>query len=132
MSNTESSNRLDRPVDRKNDHCLGSERAEIMLVEYGSYACPHCRVANERIAEVRTRLGDRLGYAFRQRPITGDDLARRAAELAESAPDEASFWAAHVELMTRSEALTEDDLLAVGEQLRSARRNAGLAIMRCR
>ena len=124
MSNTESSNRLDRPVDRKNDHCLGSERAEIMLVEYGSYACPHCRVANERIAEVRTRLGDRLGYAFRQRPITGDDLARRSAELAESAPDEASFWAAHVELMTRSEALTEDDLLAVGEQLRSARRNA--------
>ncbi len=124
MSNTESSNRLDRPVDRKNDHCLGSERAEIMLVEYGSYACPHCRVANERIAEVRTRLGARLGYAFRQRPIPGDDLARRAAELAESAPDEASFWAAHVELMTRSEALTEDDLLAVGEQLRSARRNA--------
>lgn len=124
MSNTESSNRLDRPVDRKNDHCLGSERAEIMLVEYGSYACPHCRVANERIAEVRTRLGDRLGYAFRQRPIPGDDLARRAAELAESAPDEASFWAAHVELMTRSEALTEDDLLAVGERLRSARRNA--------
>ena len=124
MSNTESSNRLDRPVDRKNDHCLGSERAEIMLVEYGSYACPHCRVANERIAEVRTRLGDRLGYAFRQRPIPGDDLARRAAELAESAPDEASFWAAHIELMTRSEALTEDDLLAVGERLGSARRNA--------
>ena len=124
MSNTESSNRLDRPVDRKNDHCLGSERAEIMLVEYGSYACPHCRVANERIAEVRTRLGDRLGYAFRQRPIPGDDLARRAAELAESAPDEASFWAAHVELMTRSEALTEDDLLAVGERLRSVRRSA--------
>jgi len=124
MSNTESSNRLDRPVDRKKDHCLGSERAEIMLVEYGSYACPHCRVANERIAEVRTRLGDRLGYAFRQRPIPGDDLARRAAELAESAPDEASFWAAHIELMTRSEALTEDDLLAVGERLGSARRNA--------
>jgi NhaA family Na+:H+ antiporter len=95
-----------------------------MLVEYGSYACPHCRVANERIAEVRTRLGDRLGYAFRQRPIPGDDLARRAAELAESAPDEASFWAAHIELMTRSEALTEDDLLAVGERLQSARRNA--------
>jgi len=124
MSNVEASNRLDRPVDSTYDHRLGRERAEIMLVEYGSYACPHCRAANERIAEVRTQLGDRLGYVFRQRPIPGNDLARRAAELAESAPDEASFWAAHIELMTRSETLTEDDLRAVGERLQSARRSA--------
>ena len=121
MSHEEAPNRLDRPVDPASDHCLGPERAEIMLVEYGSYACPHCRHANERIAEVRTRLGDRLGYVFRHRPVTGSELARRAAELAETAPDEASFWAAHVELMTRSETLTEDDLKAVGERLRAAR-----------
>jgi NhaA family Na+:H+ antiporter len=120
MSIDEASNRLDRPVDSTYDHLLGRERAEIMLVEYGSYACPYCRAANERVAEVRTRLGDRLGYVFRQRPIPGNDLARRAAELAESAPDEVSFWAAHIELMTRSETLTEDDLRAVGERLQPA------------
>lgn len=124
MSQDEASNRLDRPVDRAVDHCLGPAGAEIVLVEYGSYACPHCRAANERVAEVRTQLGDRLAYVFRHRPVTGSDLARRAAELAESAPDEASFWAAHVELMTRSETLTEDDLRAVGERLAVARETA--------
>jgi Na+:H+ antiporter, NhaA family len=124
MSNDEASNRLDRPVNRADEHYLGSVGAEIVLVEYGSYACPHCRAANERIAEVRTQLGDRLAYVFRHRPVTGSDLARRAAELLELAPDEASFWAAHVELMTRSETLTEDDLRVVGERLRAAQQNA--------
>jgi NhaA family Na+:H+ antiporter len=124
VTHEEARNRLDRPVDPAHDHHLGPQPAEIMLVEYGSYACPHCRRANERIAEVRSRLGERLGYVFRHRPVTGSDLARRAAELVETAPDEASFWAAHVELMTRSETLTEDDLQAVGERLRAARGSA--------
>lgn len=110
-------NRLDRPVDDAYDHILGSPRAELTLVEYGSYACPHCRAANERIAEVRDRLGDRLRYVFRHRPLTNNDLSRRAAELAERAPDAESFWAAHISLMTRSEMLTEDDLVAVANDL---------------
>src|SRR5512134_842958 len=102
MVNDSGRNRLDRTVDRSVDHYLGSEGAEIVLVEYGSYACPHCRAANERIAEVRTELGDRLAYVFRHRPVTDSDLARRAAELVELAPDDTRFWDAHVRLMTRS------------------------------
>ena len=60
--------------------------AGVTLVEYGSYACPYCRAANDRIAEVRDRFGDRMRYVFRHRPLTGSDIARRAAELAERAP----------------------------------------------
>lgn len=109
-------NRLDRPVDNRYDHILGADHAEITLVEYGSYACPHCRAANERIAEIRNQLGDRLRYVFRHRPLTGSDIARRAAELVEQA-DERQFWEAHMKLMSRSETLTEDDLLAVAQDL---------------
>src|SRR5262245_66452817 len=107
------SNRLDRAVDGAYDHILGTAGAEITLVEYGSYGCPHCRAANERIAAVRNRFGDRLRYVFRHRPVTGSDIARRAAELAENATTQQQFWDAHIELMTRSETLTEDDLRAV-------------------
>ncbi|MBN1240012.1 MAG: thioredoxin domain-containing protein, partial [Gammaproteobacteria bacterium] len=101
--------RLDRPVDDLTDHTLGPNNAPITLVEYGSYDCPHCRAANERIAEVRTQLGDRLRYVFRHRPVPGSTLARRAAVLVETAREPAQFWSAHVTLMTRSETLTEDD-----------------------
>ncbi|MGF1624639.1 MAG: Na+/H+ antiporter NhaA [Alphaproteobacteria bacterium] len=117
------SRRLDRPVDEARDHVLGAAAAPVTLVEYGSYACPHCRAANERIAEVRDRLGDRLRYVFRHRPLTGSDLARRAAELAERADDPEQFWAAHMTLMTRSGELTGDDLVAVAEDLGLARQD---------
>jgi Na+:H+ antiporter, NhaA family len=107
---------LDRPVDEYRDHILGPADARITLVEYGSYACPYCRAANESIAAVRDRFGERLRYVFRQRPLSNNDLARRAAELAERA-DGDRFWQAHIALMTRSEALSEDDLVAVAADL---------------
>jgi Na+:H+ antiporter, NhaA family len=112
-----STNRLDRMVDDVRDHTLGPTNAPITLVEYGSYACPHCRAANERITEVRRQIGERLRYVFRHRPLTGNDLARRAADLVECASDQEHFWNAHVMLMTRSTALTADDLRAVAELL---------------
>ena len=115
MSPLSASTRLDRPVDAA-DHGIGPVDAPITLVEYGSYACPHCRAANERIVQVRHELGDRLRYVFRQRPLTDNDLARCAAELAEHAATPEQFWSAHVALMTRSSTLTEDDLQAVARE----------------
>jgi Na+:H+ antiporter, NhaA family len=108
--------RLDRPVDDNYDHVLGPASAQVTLVEYGSYACPYCRAANEEIAAVRDEFGERLRYVFRHRPLTSNDLARRAAELAELAGGE-RFWKAHLELMTRSETLNEGDLEAVAENI---------------
>jgi Na+:H+ antiporter, NhaA family len=117
MSDLTPGNRLDRPVDDKFDHILGPADAPITLVEYGSYACPYCRAANERIAEVRDQFGNRMRYVFRHRPLVGVELARRAAELVERAPDPKRFWDEHVKLMTRSETLTEDDLNTVAGDL---------------
>ncbi|MBA3565080.1 MAG: Na+/H+ antiporter NhaA [Gammaproteobacteria bacterium] len=113
----EVTNRLDRPVDSESDHVLGPPHAQIILVEYGGYACPHCRAANERIAEVRDQFGDRLRYVFRHRPLTDNDLALRAAELVERADSPEQFWKAHIALMTRSASLTEQDLTAVAAEL---------------
>jgi Na+:H+ antiporter, NhaA family len=121
MAQARLSNRLDRPVDQARDHVLGSANAEITLVEYGSYACPYCRVANEQIARVRDEFGDRLRYVFRHRPLTDSEIARRAAELVEHTDDPKQFWDAHIELMTRSETLTEDDLRVVANDLDLAR-----------
>jgi NhaA family Na+:H+ antiporter len=58
---------LDRPVDDSYDHVLGPANARITLVEYGSYACPYCRAANESIAALRDQFGERMRYVFRQR-----------------------------------------------------------------
>jgi len=117
MAQARLNNRLDRAVDEAYDHVLGPANAPLTLVEYGSYDCPHCRAANEQVAAIRSRFGDRLRYVFRHRPITGSDIARRAAELAERADSPKRFWDVHIELMTRSETLTEDDLRTVATEL---------------
>jgi Na+:H+ antiporter, NhaA family len=108
---------LNRRVDETIDHIVGPPKAGITLVEYGSYDCSYCRAANDQIAELRTRLGDRLRYVFRHRPLPDSDLARRAAVLAEQAAQQGRFWDAHLALMTRSDALTEDDLRSVARDL---------------
>jgi Na+:H+ antiporter, NhaA family len=123
------SNRLDRPVDLTRDHVLGPSDAPITLVEYGSYDCSHCRAANERIAEVRGRFGTRLRYVFRHRPVTGSDLARRAADLVECSTDAEQFWDAHVALMTRSADLSDEDLAAVATDLVAADEGAQTALV---
>ena len=109
------SSRLGPPVDEARDHVLGPAGAPITLVEYGSYACPHCRAANDTLAALRDRFGECMRYVFRHRPLTDNDLARRSAELAERAPAE-RFWKVHMTLMTRSAELTEDDLAAVAAE----------------
>jgi NhaA family Na+:H+ antiporter len=125
-------NRLDRPVDDNRDHVLGPRTAPITLVEYGSYDCPHCRAANERITEVRDQFGERLRYVFRHRPVTGSDIARRAAELVEHAETPEQFWDAHVALMTRSEELTEQDLESIRADLTARETDAAAAAARAK
>ena len=111
-------NRLDRPVDEAYDHTLGPADAEITLVEYGSYADAPSRSAHERVAELRSRFGNRMRYVFRHRPLAGSKIARRAAELVESYDDPARFWNLHVALMSRSDKLNADDLRTIISDLK--------------
>jgi len=102
--------KLDRPVDSKRDHILGTSDAEMTLIEYGSYACPYCHAAHEIIAGLRDRFGDRMRYVFRHRPIPGSDDAERAAELAEYvAKTTGRFWEIHDVLMKEGPTFSHGD-----------------------
>src|SRR5690606_7035799 len=111
------SQRLVPPVDPEKDYLLGDPSAPITLVEYGSYACPYCRAAHNRIVDARDEFGDRLAHVFRHRPLPGSQLAIDAAELAERASEHGKFWKAHVALMTRSENLQQQDLDEIAVEL---------------
>jgi NhaA family Na+:H+ antiporter len=111
--------RLNPPVNGRLDHMLGDPDAPITLVEYGSYNCPSCCAANEVIANLRDRFGDQMRYVFRHRPLSEDEYARPAAELAEYAQETAGqYWQAHELLMRRSPKLKVEDLEAVAAELR--------------
>jgi hypothetical protein len=101
--------------------CWAPAASDITLVEYGSYACPYCRAANEEIARLRDRFGDPLALRV---PATADHRQRHRAARGRHRRIRAGrrvFWDAHVKLMTRSATLTEDDLASVADQVRRRR-----------
>ena len=116
MSPTMHSGWLNPQVDESRDHVLGPANAQITLVEYGSYACP---IAGPPTTDRQGPRPVRRSPALRVPASAADRqrhrAPRRRARRARPMPER--FWQAHVELMTRSETLTEDDLRAVGRDL---------------
>jgi protein-disulfide isomerase len=87
--------RLTIPVG-PDDHTQGSEDAEITLLEYGDYECPHCGAAHPIIKRVQSHFRDRLRFAYRNFPLTQiHPHAEPAAETAEFAGSEGKFWPMH-------------------------------------
>src|ERR1051325_41471 len=110
--------KLDPPIDLDHDHVLGPPNAELTLVEYGSYACPHCHAVHEVIAELRSRFGERMRYVFRHLPMADSEDAFRASELAEYAEKTTGrFWEAAEALMRRGPVFAEGDFGRIAREL---------------
>jgi NhaA family Na+:H+ antiporter len=108
---------LDPPL-RPDDHVAGDPAAPLELVMYGDFECPYCAAAQSILARVRSRLGDRLRFAFRHFPIEEvHPHARHAAEVAEAAAAQGAFWEMHDALYAARGALTDRDLLAYASAL---------------
>ena len=87
--------KLTIPISER-DHIQGSPDAEVVLVEYGDYQCPHCRLVYHDIKALQEQLGERMVYIFRHLPITTvHPQAQMAAEAAEAAAAQNKFWEMH-------------------------------------
>jgi Na+/H+ antiporter NhaA len=105
------------PVDPERDHVRGADQALVTLVEYGDYECPFCGLAEPVIRELLADDGD-LRYVWRHLPLTDvHPHALLAAEGAEAAARQGSFWPMHDQLLAHQDALTADDLLRYAAQL---------------
>jgi protein-disulfide isomerase len=118
VTRTEWEPQLTSPVDAERDHIQGSADASVTLVEYGDYECPYCGAAYPIIKEVQSRLGDRLRFVFRNFPITtSHPHAEQAAEAAEAAAAQGTFWEMHDLLYENQRHLEQGDLHRYAEQL---------------
>lgn len=78
------------------DHLQGPENAEVTLVEYGDYECPHCGRAYPIVKQVQEHFGKQLRLVFRNFPLGGmHPHAVAAAEVAEFAGSQGKFWEMH-------------------------------------
>ncbi len=106
------------PVDCKRDHCSGSHRAPVTLLEYGDYECPYCGQAYGIIKDIQDKLADRLCFAFRNFPLTQvHPHAQHAAEAAEAAGAQNRFWEMHDLLYENQDALDDYSLREYASEL---------------
>ena len=97
--------------DPERDHFQGTIDAPIALLEYGDYECPFCGEVQPIVKEIQRRLGDDLCFAFRHFPLTNvHPHAEHAAEAAEAAAEQRSFWAMHEILFANQDALDDEAL----------------------
>jgi protein-disulfide isomerase len=87
------------------DHVRGPATAAVTLVEYGDYECPFCGAAAPAVKQVRQLAGDLL-FAYRHFPLNQiHPHAFQAAEAAEAAGAQGSFWEMHDLLFAHQDAL---------------------------
>src|SRR5437763_15174859 len=97
--------------DAERDHIQGVIDAPIALLEYGDYECAFCGEVQPIAREIQRRLGDDLCFAFRHFPLTNvHPHAEHAAEAAEAAAEQRSFWAMHETLFANQDALDDEAL----------------------
>jgi Na+/H+ antiporter NhaA len=109
---------LSDDVDPGRDHIRGAEDAPVTLVEYGDYECPYCGQAEVVIRELLDSFGDELRYVWRSLPLNDvHPHAQMAAEAAEAAAAQNSFWEMHDKLLDHQDELTALDLGRYAEKL---------------
>jgi protein-disulfide isomerase len=100
------------------DHIQGPEDAEVTLVEYGDYECPHCGRAHSIIRRIQKHFGKRLRFVFRNFPLSElHPHAESAAETAEFAGAHGKFWEMHDLLFENQERLSEPLYLGLAKEL---------------
>ncbi len=106
------------PVDDGRDHVQGKALAPVTLVEYGDYQCPYCGMAYPVVKQLQRALGDQLRFVYRNFPLRDEHpYAEHAAEAAESAGAQGSFWEMHDALFENQEQLDDRSLIGYAGEL---------------
>lgn len=78
------------------DHVTGKKDSKVLLIEYGDFQCPSCGGAYPSTKKIIEEYGDRIGFVFRNFPLTSmHPNARVAAATAEAAGLQGKYWEMH-------------------------------------
>jgi protein-disulfide isomerase len=100
------------------DHIQGADKPSIVLVEYGDFQCPYCGMAYPVVKMLHKHYEKQLAHVFRNFPLSQiHPLAEPAAEAAEFAAAQGSFWQMHDLIFENQALLSLPFLLELGKRV---------------
>ncbi|WP_286859283.1 MULTISPECIES: DsbA family protein [Sphingobacterium] len=107
-----------KPRVNDKDHIQGNGNAEVTIVEYGDYQCPHCGAAHPILKKMMAELGSQIRFVFRNFPLSEmHEYARPAALAAEAAGQQGKFWEMHDAIYENQLNLSTRLFIDLAEQL---------------
>ena len=93
------------------DHAQGPEHARVVVMEYGDFECPSCKVAAATPSLLMDRYPNQVRFVFRNFPLEeAHPHALLAAECAEAAAAQGKFWQMYEVLFRNQAHLKSADL----------------------
>lgn len=78
------------------DHTYGNMKSKVILIEYGDFQCPGCGSAHPVIKQITEKYKDKMGFIFRNFPLTTiHPNALAASSAAEAAGLQGKYWEMH-------------------------------------
>jgi protein-disulfide isomerase len=105
--------------DVDDDPARGPEDAPVLIIEFSDFECPFCgRFYTETLPLIMENYGDQIRFVYRDFPLTQIHAsAQKAAEAAQCAFDQDSFWEYHDLLFENQGALDDASLKGYADQL---------------
>ena len=102
---------------RTQGELIGNASAPILIVEFGDYQCPACRVFHHRLDSLKSRFDSTtIALRYVQFPLPQHRWSKGASEAAICAADQQKFGAYHRLLFENWDSLPFERLVSIGLQ----------------
>jgi len=102
----------------RDDPQTGPQDADITIVEFGDFMCPHCADSALSVRTITAEYPNRVRYIFRDFPI--EDLHPGSTQIhiaGECAKEQGKFWPFHDKVFQNQESITAENISAYVAQV---------------
>ncbi|MEK7189757.1 MAG: DsbA family protein [Patescibacteria group bacterium] len=101
------------------DPILGPTNAQITIVEYADFRCPHCAEANFELKKIIAAYPDKVRWVWKDFPFLPPiNVTWLAHESARCAEKQGKFWEYHDALFMNQNNLSRENLLALAKEFK--------------
>lgn len=105
-------------LETTDDPSLGSNSAQVTIVEFADFGCPYSQESSFVIRELALAYPEDVRFIYRDFPLSDiHPIAQKAAEAGECAQDQGKFWEYHDKLYQNQNGLTQDRLVEFAAEL---------------